>query len=102
MIVMFNNVDLFNTYCYILVDDSVQLSLDNLLTRLQGRVSSHWYQFGLALGVPQNILEELNDYLDEDALVEILDYWLKNCHPSHQPSWQEVATAVNKAGFNVE
>ena len=78
----------------ILLEDSVQLTLNNLLTRLQGRVSSHWYQFGSALGVPKDILEELSDYLDEDALVEILDYWLRNCH---QPSWQEVANVVKKA-----
>ena len=74
------------------------------MIRLQGRVSSHWYHFGLALGVPNSVLEQLKDYLDEDALVEILKYWLKN-HPFSQPTWQDVATALKQAEFkdlNVE
>ena len=67
------------------------------MIRLQGRVSSRWYQFGLALGVPNSVLGQLKDYLDEDVLVEILDYWLKN-HP-FRPTWQDVATALKQAGF---
>ena len=70
------------------------------MIRLQGRVSSHWYQFGLSLGVPNSVLEQFNkDYLDEDALFEILDYWLKH-HPFSQPTWEDVATALKKVGFN--
>ena len=61
-------------------------------------MSSHWHQFGLSLGVPADIVEQLKDYSDKDALVEILDYWLK--HHSHQPTWKDVGTALRKAGFN--
>jgi hypothetical protein len=75
------------------------LTLENLLIKLQEQVSSHWHQFGLSLEIPADIVEQLKDYSDKDALVEILDYWLKN-HHSGQPTWQDVATALKKAGFN--
>ena len=78
---------------------SIQLTLNNLLIKLEGHVSSHWYKFGLAIGIPEDILEQLQDYSDKDALVEILDYWLKN-HSSGQPTWKDVATALENAGFN--
>ena len=64
-------------------------------------MSSNWYQLGLALGIPVDIMEQLKDYSDKDALVEILDYWLKN-HSSGQPTWQDVAIALQQAEFNVE
>lgn len=80
---------------------SFQLTLNNLLVKLQGRVSSNWYNFGLAIGIPHAILEQLKDYSDKDALVEVLDYWLKNhLSRSGQPSWQDVAIALRRAGFN--
>ena len=56
------------------------LELDGLLMSLQGQVSSHWYQFGMALGVQEEIMKRLADYSEKDALVELLDNWLKN-HP---------------------
>ena len=37
--------------------------------------------------------------LDEDALVEILDYWLKN--DSYQPTWDNVGTALRKAAMDL-
>ena len=80
---------------------SFQLTLNNLLVKLQGEVSSNWYEFGLVIGIPDAILEQLKDYSDKDALVEVLDYWLKNhSFRSGQPSWQDVAVALRRAGFN--
>ena len=74
--------------------------MDNLLIKLQEQVSSHWHQFGLSLGIPADIVDQLKDYSDKDALVEILDYWLKN--HSYRPTWEDVGTALRKAGFNVD
>ena len=68
--------------------------MNSLLIFLKGQVTSKWYQFGLALGVPRNMLDQLTDYSEEDSLVELLDYWLKH-HPN-QPTWQEVSNAQNK------
>ena len=38
-----------------------------------------------------DVLEEFNLYSEEDCLVEVLDYWLKN-HPG-KPTWQEITDA---------
>ena len=57
-------------------------------------MTSKWHQFGLTLGVPRKILDQLTDYSEEDSLIEVLDYWLKH-HPN-QPTWQEVVDAQDK------
>ena len=68
------------------------LDLENLLVKLRGKIKGHWYQFGLTIGVPKEALSQLVGYDEEDCLVEILDYWLKN-HPD-QPTWKELADAM--------
>ena len=66
----------------------------SLVHALQGQISSQWYSFGLAIGVPKQILNQLKHYSDEECLVEVLDYWLKH-HPG-KPTWQEVVEAKNR------
>jgi hypothetical protein len=51
--------------------------------------------------MPDDILEQLNGYSDKDALVKILDYWLKDQF-SRPSTWQDVATTIRRAGINVE
>ena len=63
-----------------------------LLIKLRGKVKKNWYQFGLVLGVPKEILNQLVSYSEEDSLIELLDYWLKH-HPD-QPTWKEIADAM--------
>ena len=74
--------------------------MSNLLQELKGQITSQWYQFGLNLGVPKDILDQLNNYSDEDRTVEILDYWLR--HHSGKPTWQEVDEAKKQADLNIE
>ena len=74
--------------------EEVPLDLNSLQEKLQGQVSKQWYQFGLSLGIPMDVLEGFNLYSEEDCLVEVLDYWLKN-HPS-KPTWQEITDAQRK------
>ena len=71
------------------------VDLDNLVLELQGQVTSRWYQLGSVLGVPEEILNQLLHYTVKDALVEVLDYWLKN--HTGQPSWEEIRAAVKKS-----
>ena len=71
--------------------EETPLNLNSLIHKLQGQVNTQWYQFGLVIGVPQEILEQ---YSECDHVVEVLDYWLKH-HPG-QPTWQEVADAQRK------
>ena len=70
-------------------------NLNNLVYTLRGHISFQWYSFGLAIGVPKQILNQLEDYTDEECLVEVLDYWLRH-HPG-KPTWQEVMEAKRKA-----
>ena len=73
--------------------DEVHLDLNSLLHRLKGDVvaiNSQWYLFGLSIGVPQDFLEKLKEYPENDRLVEVLDYWLR--HHS-QPTWKEILDA---------
>ena len=55
-------------------------------------MKDQWYQFGMAIGVPKEVLLELFGYSEEDCLIEILDYWLKN--HSDQPTWKELADGL--------
>ena len=79
------------------IDDHAPLRLEQILIKLQGKVTSQWYLFGLAFGVPNDILEQLHDYSEEESLIELLDYWMRH-HPG-QPTWQEIADAQEKVEF---
>ena len=81
------------SYEYSQLED-VPLDLNSLQQILQGQISKQWYQFGLSLGIPMDVLEGFNLYSEEDCLVEVLDYWLKH-HPS-KPTWQEITDAQRK------
>lgn len=80
--------------CTIIIAQSTDESLDleSLLAKLQGRVSTQWFQFGLAIGVPKEVLKQLRGYPTEQCLVELLDYWLRY-HPD-RPTWKELADAI--------
>ena len=68
------------------------MKLEDMLAKLRGKVDSKWYQFGLAIGLPKEMLSQLVGYSNEDCLVEVLDFWLKH-HPD-QPTWKELADAL--------
>lgn len=81
--------------------EETPVSLKRLLEKLQGQVSKQWYQLGLALGLPMDVLEGFNLYSEDDCLTEVLDYWLK--HHKGKPTWQEITDAQKKVVmFNTE
>ena len=57
-----------------------------------------WYQFGLALGVDKDVLNKFSTRLQEESIVELADYWLRNS-PT-KPTWRDVAEALKKIGFD--
>ena len=72
-----------------------QLDLDRLLMKLRGRVDAKlWFQFGMAIGVPTDVLETLKGYDEEECMIELADYWLRN-HPA-KPTWSEICNAAKK------
>ena len=74
------------------------LDLDNLLIQLQDDVTPHWYEFGVVVGVPKEILDKCKDYPPDQCIVEVLDYWLM--HHRGQLTWRDVAHAVNEINIH--
>ena len=87
-------------------DDYPSVNLDNLLIQLRPQVTSKWYQFGEAVGIEKEALDKCAEQLSpEDCIVEMLDYWLRNCVET--PTWKDVAKvlkAINltKLGLDIE
>ena len=70
--------------------------LNNLLNQIGSEVASEWYQLGIAVGISEEILNECSNRSPREAVVEVLDYWIRN----HKPSWEDVAEALNKIGLH--
>ena len=72
--------------------------LDNLLIQVRTQVTPKWYQFGLALGVDKEVLNKYSTCPQEESIVELADYWLRNS-PT-KPTWRDVHEALKKTGFD--
>lgn len=68
------------------------LTLDSLLIQLRFQVTPIWYKFGLALGISRDTLSRYIGYPDEECIVEVLDYWLRN--REIKPTWRDVAKSL--------
>ena len=71
--------------------------MENLLHHLPLHVTAQWYIFGLAIGVPNEVLEQLKNCSPKGALDGVLNYWLRNHHGV--PSWKEITDAQAKVEF---
>ena len=75
------------------------LNLDILLIQISPHINSKWYQFGLAIGIPKEILDKCLDYPTEQSVIEVLDYWLriqKQC----KPTWKVIAKGLQTIGYD--
>ena len=68
------------------------VNLDSLLIQLRLQVTPKWHQFGVAVGIPVETLEQCSSYPADERLMGVLDYWLKN---SETPTWRDVAKVLN-------
>ena len=94
-----NNYYLYGSLlCMLDLDTKVVLNLEELLTKIHSQVSPKWRQFGLAVRVPVETLDDLSAYQEEDCLSEIADYWM-NQHQG-QLTWREVARIMKEIGLN--
>ena len=73
------------------IDADKTVNLDSLLIQLQLQVTPKWHQFGVAIGIPDEILEQYSNYPADERLMEVLDYWLKN---DRNPTWKDVAKVL--------
>ena len=79
--------------CHFSVEES--MNLNSLLLKLRGCIDAkQWYQFGVAIGVPKDVLDLLKGYDEEQCMIELADYWLKN-HPA-KPTWSEISNTAKK------
>ena len=74
------------------IDIDKTVNLDSLLIQLQFQVTPKWHQFGVAVGIPKEILEQYSSYPADERLMKVLDYWLKN---DGNPTWRDVAKILN-------
>ena len=72
------------------------LDLNNLLHQIGTEVASKWYQLGIAVGISEEMLDESSNRSPEEAIIEVLDYWIRN----HKPSWEDVAEALSEVGLH--
>jgi hypothetical protein len=73
------------------------LNLNTMLIQISSHINSKWYQFGLAIGVPKEVVDNFLGYPTEQCIVEVLDYWLriqKEC----KPTWKKVAEGLRAIG----
>ena len=72
------------------------LNLYNLLIQIRHEVTPKWYQFGLAVGINQETLDEFANFPPEECIVEISDLWLKTNESTLK--WRNVANALKEIG----
>ena len=72
------------------------LDLNNLLDQIGAEVASEWYQLGRAIGIREELLDECSNRSPQEAVVEVLDYWIRN---HNNPSWENVAETLNEIGL---
>ena len=71
-----------------------------MLIQLRSEVTHKWYQFGLAVKIPTDMLDKYSELSPSECIVEVLDYWLRN-QPNHQiPTWRDVANILEEIGFH--
>ena len=63
-------------------------NLGSLLTLIRVKVAPKWHQFGTAIGVPEELLQQYSSYPSDECLIRIIDYWFKN---HHHPTWKDMA-----------
>ena len=87
-------------YTIIDVDDSINVNLDNLLIQLRSHITPMWKEFGLVIGISEEVLDRYSSYPPEECLVEVLDYWLRKYHAAENKlTWRDIAKAVKEIGL---
>ena len=76
------------------IDVDKTVNLDSLLIQLRLQVTAKWHQFGIAVDIPDEILEQYSSYPADERLMEVLDYWLKNSG-TPGPTWRDVAKVLS-------
>ena len=83
---------------FLLLRTLAVVDLDSLLIVLKEELTPKWYEFGLVVGVPQELMDSYSGYPSDQCLTEVLDYWLR--HHAGTMKWAEVANALKAVELN--
>ena len=72
------------------------LNLHNLLMQIRDQVTPQWYQFGLAVGINKDTLDEFSNFTPKECIIEMLDLWLRTNETAI--TWRDVADALKEIG----
>ena len=70
--------------------------MDTLLIQIRHEVTPKWYQFGLAVGINKETLDEFSNFTPEECIVEVSDLWLRTSVTTL--TWRDVADALKETG----
>ena len=60
-----------------------------------------WKEFGLVIGIAEEVLDGYSSYPPEECLVEVLDYWLRKHHTAENKlTWRDVVKVVKEIGLH--
>ena len=63
----------FSVFCFC---TDIPVDLDNLLIHLRVPLTPKWKEFGLYVGIEEDVLNMYSSHPPEECIVEVLDYWL--------------------------
>jgi hypothetical protein len=66
------------------------------LIQIRHEVTPKWYQFGVAIGINKETLDEFSNFPPEECIVEVSDLWLRNSRRAL--TWRDVANALKECG----
>ena len=87
---------MLDSHLLVLIDES--LNLDTLLIHIRHEVTPKWYQFGLAIGINKETLDDFSNFTPEECIVEVSDLWLRTSVTT--VTWRDVADALKECGYN--
>ena len=70
--------------------------MNDLLLLSGTNLAQKWYQLGITVGVSEEMLDECSNRPPEEAVIEVLDYWIKNC----KPSWEDFSGVLKEIGLD--
>lgn len=65
--------------------------------QIRQQVTPKWYQFGLAVAINKETLDEFSNFPAEECIVEMLDLWLRTSERAI--TWRDVADALKQIGL---
>lgn len=70
---------------------------DLLLQSCTESLAPKWYQLGIAVGVSEEMLDQCSNRPPEEAVIDVLGYWMKNYY---KPSWEDFVEVLKEIGLD--